>query len=259
MRTIIASWSGGIDSTGVVAQLLSRAEPTHLVCVTLTIYGGLFGARERAARTQLRPLLEALAAKHGHRVEFEEEPADFLWAFSHDGVEIPTRNKRILDRLVTIAEMADARDIAMGEYIGADSWVVRDHVAGHDADARALGAYLYAEYGLSWRLWTLADFGESRFKADRLQIGMRAIGQGMGLTSNCLVDSERHCGRCYKCVERAAAFMLAGVPDPTDYAAAPNAHPMFGAYLAQQARECFEPLPFAPDPTLRMPTRERGG
>ena len=37
------------------------------------------------------------------------------------------------------------------------------------------------------------------------------------LTWSCYNGGERHCGRCGTCVERAEAFYLAGVPDPTQY------------------------------------------
>lgn len=36
-------------------------------------------------------------------------------------------------------------------------------------------------------------------------------------TWSCYVGGERHCGRCGTCVERAEAFDIAGVDDPTDY------------------------------------------
>lgn len=38
------------------------------------------------------------------------------------------------------------------------------------------------------------------------------------LSWSCYEGGTRHCGRCGTCVERAEAFHLAGVPDPTDYA-----------------------------------------
>lgn len=48
-----------------------------------------------------------------------------------------------------------------------------------------------------------------------------AIGHGLGvdwtMTWSCYKGGERHCGRCGTCVERIEAFLLAGVPDPTDY------------------------------------------
>jgi len=37
------------------------------------------------------------------------------------------------------------------------------------------------------------------------------------LTYSCYSGGEKHCGRCGTCVERAEAFYLAGVTDPTEY------------------------------------------
>jgi 7-cyano-7-deazaguanine synthase len=38
------------------------------------------------------------------------------------------------------------------------------------------------------------------------------------LSWSCYKGGDRHCGRCGTCVERAEAFALANVPDPTEYA-----------------------------------------
>lgn len=38
-----------------------------------------------------------------------------------------------------------------------------------------------------------------------------------GLTWSCYKGGELHCGKCGTCVERAEAFAIAGVPDPTHY------------------------------------------
>jgi 7-cyano-7-deazaguanine synthase len=56
------------------------------------------------------------------------------------------------------------------------------------------------------------------------------LGQGLPLefTFSCISPvAGRHCGRCNKCAERAAAFAASNLPDPTDYAspiAARNIH-----------------------------------
>jgi 7-cyano-7-deazaguanine synthase len=48
-----------------------------------------------------------------------------------------------------------------------------------------------------------------------------ALGDSLGVpwedTWSCYVGGQRHCGRCGTCVERAEAFDIAGVKDPTDY------------------------------------------
>ena len=228
MNRVVCSWSGGIDSTGVVANLLRRGYDVR--AITYHIYGRSFGAREARARAALK---EVFATLGGH-FEHHEEDADWIWAFSPDGVEIPRRNKHLIDRLALVeCARAETHNLGMGEYVGADTWLVADHVAAADADARSLTAYLYAEYGMGYRLFTLADFGESRYKVNRLRLCYDAIGEAVNLTSVCLRDFDRHCGQCYKCIERAAAFDLAGYVDETVYLEDPRRAANFGLYLAQ--------------------------
>jgi 7-cyano-7-deazaguanine synthase len=54
-------------------------------------------------------------------------------------------------------------------------------------------------------------------KAEALAAGA-AAGAPVGLTWSCYEGGSVHCGRCGTCVERAEAFDLAGIGDPTRYA-----------------------------------------
>ncbi len=57
-------------------------------------------------------------------------------------------------------------------------------------------------------------------KADVVRLGAD-LGVPLELTLSCMNPTNgRHCGRCSKCRERRDGFAVAGVPDPTDYAAA---------------------------------------
>jgi 7-cyano-7-deazaguanine synthase len=51
--------------------------------------------------------------------------------------------------------------------------------------------------------------------------GIAALGQELGVdyaqTWSCYKGGEIHCGTCGTCVERREAFLMAGVPDPTEY------------------------------------------
>lgn len=232
---VVATWSGGIDSTAAIGNLLQRGY--HVQAVSL-IFGQIgFIEREREARRNLLPILQDIPKKYGTSgsLTHKEKKADWLWAFSHDGLEIPRRNKHIMDHLI-VTEMIPQNiyNIAMGEYIGADTWVVTDHVSAADCDHRALGAYLYLEYGMKYRLISLADFGESRYKSDRLRLGLLSIGaDAMGLTTNCMHASAIHCGECYKCQERAAAYKTLGLPDPTEYLYPPEKGDRYNLYLEQ--------------------------
>ena len=54
-------------------------------------------------------------------------------------------------------------------------------------------------------------------KAEVVRAG-DTVGAPFALTWSCYKGGEVHCGRCGTCVERAEAFDLAGVADPTTYA-----------------------------------------
>ena len=71
----------------------------------------------------------------------------------------------------------------------------------------------------------LEGMGEVALLAPFVQIskaGIVAEGARLGVpfaeTWSCYKGGEVHCGRCGTCVERAEAFHLAGIPDPTRYA-----------------------------------------
>jgi 7-cyano-7-deazaguanine synthase len=54
---------------------------------------------------------------------------------------------------------------------------------------------------------------------DKAAIARRGaeLGVDFSRTWSCYKGGETHCGTCGTCVERREAFLLAGVPDPTDY------------------------------------------
>lgn len=54
-------------------------------------------------------------------------------------------------------------------------------------------------------------------KAEIVRRGVQ-LGVDYSHTWSCYKGGEKHCGKCGTCRERKEAFMLAGVPDPTEYA-----------------------------------------
>ena len=63
--------------------------------------------------------------------------------------------------------------------------------------------------------------------ADKAAIARRgaALGIDYALTWSCYKGGRIHCGVCGTCVERREAFVLAGLPDPTDYQQTPALPP----------------------------------
>lgn len=76
--------------------------------------------------------------------------------------------------------MAEA--IRLGTYAGIE--VIRPFIAMTKAEIAARGAELGVDFQKTW---------------------------------SCYVGGDTHCGQCGTCVERREAFLLAGLPDPTDY------------------------------------------
>lgn len=238
---IVVAWSGGIDSTALLGCLLQQQRFEEITAVTMNPYARShlhFTQREDGARRALWPHLQRIAADKSVALSREEWDVSGwnLWFSTPANGEMPRRNRYMIDLLVCrycrpgVPE--GAQDIGLGEYIGADTWVVRDHVGAADADSRALAAYLYHEWGLGYRLWTLSDFGEARYKHHRLALGINA-GVPMELTTNCLKDGPIHCGQCYKCLERHAAYHMLSRTDPTTYTVDPRMSERYSLYLEQ--------------------------
>jgi len=215
-RRIVVAWSGGIDSTALVRSLSLAGHDVEAVLFESSTPQGRrevnavqrlwVSFKEKGPNCRLK-----LTIRPGHVLNAEAN------TFSDAG-----RNRRIIKML---REWSGSNDIGVGQYTGTDTWLVKDHVGAEDCDARALTAWAYGEWGDKFKLWTLDDIGESRYKADRLQLLLDVCTQDeVCLTTNCLRhDSDGHCGECYKCIERAASFRVLGYADSTVYKAVPDA------------------------------------
>jgi 7-cyano-7-deazaguanine synthase in queuosine biosynthesis len=243
-KIVYCTWSGGIDSTGVIGQLLKHGWEVKPV----TLVFGESGYRDREAIARGKLLAWFTNNYPGKIQPIDFIDGSFLTNFAAGNLEaadIPRRNKHILDFMMTHYVIPnDGYYVGMGEYIGADTWLVKDHVGMHDCDARHFVAYLLAEYGLNYRYISLADFGESRYKADRVRLLVDAVGPKQALlTSNCMFGTmHEHCGKCYKCIERHVAFeeVLGSGFDTTVYLSNPKDHVSYIYYLKQMAGELVD-------------------
>lgn len=232
------TWSGGVDSTALVAHLLKNG---------FEVWPIVFEFGPPAYQES-----EALA-RHRIRAHFEREYGDLFHEelkidgsflsenFSLDrGREVLRRNKHIMDYIMMNYVLpADGTFIGMGTYVGADTSAV-DHLHGKDTDSRYLTAYLLSEYGIEYQLLSLADFanGKSRYKTDQIRILLDAAPWSVLLsTYNCMTGYPEaigvHCGVCYKCVERSAAmeFLFGKDGDATKYYTDPHTMWYHAAYM----------------------------
>lgn len=106
------------------------------------------------------------------------------------------------------------------ESAGAGGVVIAAHAGDHAIYPDCREAFMVA-MGEALRLGTYAGIGLVRPFISMDKAGIVRAGAGMGVdfsrTWSCYRGGAAHCGRCGTCVERREAFLLAGVPDPTEY------------------------------------------
>jgi len=108
----------------------------------------------------------------------------------------------------------------LAESRGADGLVIAAHAGDHAIYPDCREAFLGA-MGEAMRLGTYAGIRLLRPFVSMSKAAIAAEGVRLGVdfsqTWSCYVGGDRHCGECGTCVERREAFLLAGIPDPTDY------------------------------------------
>lgn len=122
---------------------------------------------------------------------------------------VPFRNGIMLAIAAGFAESKDAQGLVIAAHAG-DHAIYPDCREGFMkpmADAIRLGTYAGVVVLRPFIAMTKADIARRGHE----------LGVDYGRTWSCYVGGETHCGECGTCVERREAFLLAGVPDPTEY------------------------------------------
>jgi 7-cyano-7-deazaguanine synthase len=142
------------------------------------------------------------------------------------GGEIPEGHYEAENMKQTVVPFRNAimLSIAGGfaESVGAEGLVIAAHGGDHAIYPDCREEFMQA-MGETLRLGTYARIRLLRpfiamTKGDIVAEGKR-LGVDFARTWSCYKGGDVHCGRCGTCVERREAFQLAGVPDPTEYAA----------------------------------------
>lgn len=234
-KRIWATWSGGIDSTALVGKLLQAGYEVFPIAVLMG--PKIYRENEREARVLLTPYFREKYPDLWH--DPIEVTMDWLRHFSSDGGhEIPRRNKHIMDYVMMNHVIPnDFYYLGMGSHLGADPAAVDHLKTGNDTDSRHMMCYFLTEYGIHYQFVSLLDFGPSRYKTDRIRMMLDTLPhEAVAFSSyNCLAGklTSWHCGECYKCVERHAAFEIVLGPDRdlTMYIKSPKIVPYYEAYL----------------------------
>ncbi|MBX3456267.1 MAG: 7-cyano-7-deazaguanine synthase QueC [Ferrovibrio sp.] len=219
MRTVILC-SGGVDSVTLAHKVAAERQLVQL----LTFDYGQRHAKELdyAARTAKR-----LGARHDVvdiRALARFLSGSSLMADAADAVPdghyaqetmkstiVPNRNAIMLTIAFGIASGQGAEAVGIAVHGG-------DHFIYPDCRPGFIAAFAEMQQR------ALEGMGEVALYSPFLhtdKAGIVAEGARLGVpyaeTWSCYKGGERHCGRCGTCVERAEAFHLAGIPDPTEY------------------------------------------
>jgi 7-cyano-7-deazaguanine synthase len=224
-RKIVALLSGGMDSV----TALYDAHSAHEVVAALSFHYGskhndreLLFARHHAAKLGI--------PQHTATLGFMAETfqSDLLMS----GGEVPKGHyeEATMKRTVVPFRNGIMLAIAAGfaESRAADSIVIAAHAGDHAIYPDCREEFMRS-ISDAIRLGTYAGIDVFRpfismSKADITRRGAE-LSVDFGQTWSCYVGGVVHCGECGTCVERREAFVLAGVPDPTEYAACPPLPP----------------------------------
>lgn len=216
---VVLIYSGGLDSTVLLHHL--RAEG-HAVRALSVNYGQRHGRELEAAAhitkklgiehrvADLRAIAPLLAGSSLTSADIAV-PEGHYEAESMKATVVPNRNMLLLALAAAWAISLKADCIAYGAH-GGDHAIYPDcRPEFADAMARAIGL-------ADWHKIELIRPFVNWSKAAIVQRGV-ALGVPFAETWSCYVGGALHCGRCGTCIERREAFHLAGVADPTTYAA----------------------------------------
>jgi 7-cyano-7-deazaguanine synthase len=214
---VVVLLSGGMDSV----TALYDATEDHEVVGTLG-----FEYRSKHNPREL-PMASWHAARLG--VPHEVIPLGFVnELFASDllqsGGDIPEGHYEETNMKATVVPFRNGimLSIAAGyaESRGADALVIAAHSGDHAVYPDCREDFMLA-MGDAIRLGTYAGIEVLRpFIAMRKEdIASRGaeLGVDYSKTWSCYKGGEIHCGKCGTCVERREAFLISGVPDPTEY------------------------------------------
>lgn len=211
--TIFLSLSGGMDSASLLALARVQASLDESSVVPVAFNYGQRHVRELESAqavaefyelglvTMNLPTLSSPALTNGGPVPHGHYAADTMVATVVQG-----RNLLFASTLVSMASAND--EVWLGVHAG-------DHAIYPDCRPSFIDPLAQA-VAAAYDVEVVAPFvGMS--KADIAAEGAK-LGVPFASTWSCYEGGKVHCGRCGTCVERAEAFHVAGVPDPTEYA-----------------------------------------
>jgi 7-cyano-7-deazaguanine synthase len=218
MKTVIV-YSGGLDSTVLLYHLRAAGHELHALSID---YGQRHRCElERAAEicvelgipqpvADLSALQSLLAGSSLTSPDIEVAEGHYTEETMKSTV-VPNRNMIFLAVATGHALSIKAGQIAYAAHSG-------DHAIYPDCRNEFADAMATAIALADWEQVALSRPFVDWSKADIVKRGAE-LGVPFEKTWSCYKGGDVHCGRCGTCIERREAFDLAGVVDPTPYAA----------------------------------------
>ncbi len=215
---IVAIFSGGMDSTTMLYQLLDQGHEVRTIGFD---YGQrhvveLAAARHIAAKAgvdyqsiDLSGLGPIIAGRSSQLNPDVEVPDGHYTEESMKATVVPNRNMIMLAVAVAHAIAIDFDAIAYGAHAG-------DHTIYPDCRAEFVQAMKGAIGLCDWKSIQLLTPLIDLSKSEIAEIGDE-LGVPFAMTWSCYKGGNQHCGTCGTCVERREAFALAGLDDPSSY------------------------------------------
>ena len=217
MKTVIV-YSGGLDSTVLLYHLLAADHEVHSLSID-------YGQRHRCELKHAGAICAELGVPHSSidlsamrpflagssLTSSEIEVAEGHYTEeSMKSTVVPNRNMIFLAVATGHALSIEAEQIAYAAHSGDHAIYpdCRNEFAEAMAAAIRLADWKSIELVRPFVDWTKEDIVRRAFE----------LGVPVAQPWSCYKGIEEHCGRCGPCIERRAAFDLACIDDPTEYA-----------------------------------------
>lgn len=217
MEKVVAIYSGGMDSTVLLYHLQSQGYDVRALSVD-------YAQRHRKELEHARSISRTIGIPHEvadlrgvtHLLKGSsltdtgiDVPEGHYAEESMKATVVPNRNMIMLSVALGYAISLEAQFVAYGAHAG-------DHTIYPDCRPEFASAINTAALLADWHQVELLRPFIRMTKAEIAKRGAE-LNVPFELTWSCYKGGERHCGRCGTCVERAEAFNLAGLQDPTEY------------------------------------------